>query len=66
MVADAARDGGDMTQPWKKDLYRREGKGRRCCLEDRIYSIPCRVIGVFPQNDMKKRINCTRMILTKE
>ena len=26
----------------KKDLYRREGKGRRCCLGDRIDSIPCR------------------------
>ena len=25
----------------KKDLYRREGKGRCCCLGDRIYSIPC-------------------------
>ena len=26
----------------KKDKDSREGKGRRCCLEDRIYSIPCR------------------------
>ena len=26
----------------KTDLYRREGKGRRCCLGDRIDSIPCR------------------------
>ena len=25
-----------------KDLYRREGKGRRCCLGERIDSIPCR------------------------
>ena len=23
------------------DKYRREGKGRRCCFGDRIYSIPC-------------------------
>ena len=28
-------------QPQKKDLYRKEGKGRRCCLGDRIYSILC-------------------------
>ena len=26
----------------KKDLYRRDGKGRCCCLEHRIDSIPCR------------------------
>ena len=26
---------------WKKDLYRREGKGRRCFLGDRIASNPC-------------------------
>ena len=25
----------------KKDKDRREGKGRRCCLEERIDSIPC-------------------------
>ena len=31
-----------MLHPQKKDLYRREGKGRRCILEDRIDSIPCR------------------------
>ena len=28
--------------PKKKDKYRREGKGRHCCLGDRIDSIPCR------------------------
>ena len=28
--------------PLKKDLYRREGKGRRCCLGDRIDQISCR------------------------
>ena len=27
-------------QTWKKDVYRRVGKGRRCCLGDRIDSIP--------------------------
>ena len=27
----------------KKDKYRRKDKGRRCCLGDRIASIPCRV-----------------------
>ena len=26
----------------KKDKDRRKGKGRRCCLGGRIYSIPCR------------------------
>ena len=26
----------------KKDKYRRKGKGRRCCLGDRIYFILCR------------------------
>ena len=26
----------------KRDLYRRVGKGRRCCLGDRIASTPCR------------------------
>ena len=29
--------------PYRKDLYTEgEGKGRRCCLGDSIYSIPCR------------------------
>ena len=27
--------------PSKKDKYRRKGKGRRCCLGNRLYSIPC-------------------------
>ena len=27
---------------FKKDVYRRKGKCRRCCLGDIIYSIPCR------------------------
>ena len=27
---------------WKKDKDRRKVKGRRCCLGDRIYSVPCR------------------------
>ena len=43
-----------MTEPWfyckiiptlyaqKKDNLRIEGKGRRCCMGDRIESIPCR------------------------
>ena len=31
----------------RKDKYRRKGKGRRCSLEDTIYSIPCRTTVVF-------------------
>ena len=31
-----------------KSLYRRKGKGRRCCLGERIYSIPCRAIYFAP------------------
>ena len=50
----------------KKDVYRRGGKVRRCCLGDRIYSISCRSSYFAPgcykekdemhQDDMKKRI----------
>ena len=29
-------------KPLKNDKCRRKGKGRRCCLGDRNYSIPCR------------------------
>ena len=39
-----------------KDLYRRKGKGRRCCLGDRIYSIPCH-LSILHQDDMKKIMN---------
>ena len=59
----------------KKDLYRREGtvqctlyrKGRHCCSEDRIASIPCRASYFAPgwfyeydhlhQDDLKNRMN---------
>ena len=30
------------------DLYRRQGKGRRFCLGDRMYSIPCRACCFAP------------------
>ena len=37
------------------DLYRREGKSRRCCVEDRMYSIPYRAsyfaLGRFEEQD---------------
>ena len=36
----------------KKDKYRRKGKGRRCCLGERIYSIPCST-SCFAQDDLK-------------
>ena len=32
-----------------KDLYRREGKGRRCRLGDRIASIPCHASCFAPE-----------------
>ena len=28
-------------KPQKKDFYRREGKSRRCCLGNKIYTFPC-------------------------
>ena len=53
--------------PYNKDLYRRQGKGRRCYLGDIIYPIPCHASYFAPewyeekdkwyQDDMKKRIN---------
>ena len=43
----------------KKDFYRREGKGRRCCLGDRVYSIPFHATGYYfaPPDDLKNRMN---------
>ena len=51
----------------KKGEYRRKGKGRRCCMGDRIYSIPfrasCFALGRFEEQhelhqvDQKKRTN---------
>ena len=35
-------------KPNKKDIYRREGKGRRCFLGDRIASIPCQASYFVP------------------
>ena len=32
---------GFRDNPHKKDKCRRKGKGHRCCLGDRVYSIPC-------------------------
>ena len=36
---------------WKKDVYRRKSKGRRCCMGNRIYVILCNA-----------RLFCTRVI----
>ena len=33
---------GQPTPCYTVVIYRRQGKGRRCCLGDRIYYIPCR------------------------
>ena len=33
----------------KKDLNKREGKGRHCCLGNRIVSIPCRASYFAPE-----------------
>ena len=41
----------------KKDLYRREGKGRRCCLGDIIYSVPCHASYFLHQDDLKGQSN---------
>ena len=51
----------------KKNKDRRKGKGRRCCVRDRIYSISCQgsyfAVGRFEeydelhQDDLKKRMN---------
>ena len=49
--------------PQLKDKYRRKGKRRRCCLRDRIYSIPCCAsLAFLHQGELKNRTNCTRMI----
>ena len=47
--------------PYKKDKYRRKGKGRRCCLGVRIYSIPC-CAKCFALDYLNYRMKCTRMI----
>ena len=57
---------------WHIEEGRREGKCRRCCYGDILYSIPCHSSCFAPgwfeekdelhQDDMKKRINCPRMI----
>ena len=39
----------------KKDKDRREGKGRRCCLGDRIDTIPCPTIAIFHQYDYEEK-----------
>ena len=42
--------------PQKKDKCRGKGKGRRCCLVDRIYSIPC-CASYFATDDLKNWMN---------
>ena len=49
----------------KKNLYRREGEGHSCCLGDRIDSIPYHTIAILYYDDLKKGMNCTRMIWRK-
>ena len=46
--------------PYKKDKDSRKGKGRRCCLGGRIYSIPCRT-SCFAQVDLNNGMNCTKL-----
>ena len=46
----------------RKDLHRREDKGRRCSLGNKIASIPCRAIAILHQDDLKNRIICNRTI----
>ena len=43
--------------PQKKDKDRKEGKGHRCCLGNRIYSIPChtRYIPQTTQDDFEEK-----------
>ena len=45
-----------MYGPYKKDKDRRDGKGHRCCLGDRIDSIPDRTIFFFARMVLKKRM----------
>ena len=64
---------GKHTNQQLKDLYRREAKGRRCCLWDRLYLIPCcascfalgqsKEYDKLHQDDMKKRVNSSYYIL---
>ena len=49
--------------PLKKDLYRRECKGRHCFLWDRIASIPCRACYFAPGRfEVQYRLTCTGTI----
>ena len=50
--------------PSKKDKYRRKGKGRRCCLGDRIFQLLA-ALAVLHHDYLKNRMNCTRMISRK-
>ena len=45
----------DLHRAQKKDKDRRGGKGRRCCLGDRIDSIA--VLAILLQDDLKKEMN---------
>ena len=39
---------------YKKDKYRRKGKCRRCCLGDRIDSIPCHILAILDYDDFEE------------
>ena len=41
-----------IVEPYMKDKYRREGKGRRCCLMDGIEAI-----AILHQDNLKKKMN---------
>ena len=41
---------------YKKDKYRSKGKDRRCCLGDRIYSVPCCASYILHQDKEKDEI----------
>ena len=43
-------------EPQQKDLYRRERKGRHCCLRDKFLA----VLAILYQNDLKNRIKSSQ------
>ena len=54
VIAVAGRD-GQVCCHMKKDKYRRDGKGRRCCLGTELIQFLA-ALAIFHQDDMKKRI----------
>ena len=45
----------------KKHKYIRKGKGRRCCLGDRIYQYLA-MLAIVNKDNLNNRLNCSRMI----